>query len=174
VTSPAEEPASPHSRLRAFLFPRLTHAYLLRVAAVAVASYLLFGHLCIPLKIDGQSMEPAYRDGSWTFCWRPAYAFRDPEHHDVVAVRLSGRRIVLLKRVVATEGETVSFVDGILFVNGRPVEEPYVRTPCDWNLAPRIVQTGNVYVVGDNRGMAMEAHDFGQVTRERVVGAPLW
>ncbi len=162
------------SRLQEFLFPRVTPRFLLRAAAVALGTYLLFGHVLIPMIVRGHSMDPTYRDGGFTFCFTGAYLFGGPKRGDVVAVRLAGRKVMLLKRVVALEGEEVAFRAGVLQVDGRAVEEPYVKSPCDWELEPRRVEKGCVYLVGDNRGMAAEQHDFGQTPVARIVGRPLW
>ncbi len=77
---------------------------------------------------------------------------------------------MLLKRIIALPGETVAFRQGLLYVNGIQVEEPYVHYRSDWNLAPRKVAPGHVYVVGDNRGTSMTRHRFGQVVMDRIVG----
>lgn len=81
---------------------------------------------------------------------------------------------MLLKRVIALEGEEVEFRKGKLFVNGKVIEEPYVQYPCNWNLSPRLVEKGFIYVVGDNRSMPIQEHLFGQARIERVIGSPLW
>jgi signal peptidase I len=81
---------------------------------------------------------------------------------------------MLLKRIVALEGERIEFRDGKLLIDGKEMEEPYVRYPFQWNLPPRQVEKGNVYVVGDNRKMPMETHLFGQTSIERIMGVPLW
>lgn len=161
-------------RLRAFLFPRWTTGYVLRLLAVALFSTGVFTFVLRPFVVRGESMEPTFHDGSLHFLWRPRYLFSEPRRMDVVAVRLAGEKVVLLKRVVALPGEEVSFREGVLYVDGRPLEEPYVMGPCDWDLPPRRVEAGKVYVVGDNRSMPMEQHDFGQVLRRRILGAPLW
>ena len=160
--------------LRQFFWPSLTPQFLLRLALVAGVAYLFFGYLCIPLRIKGASMEPTYHDGSWNFCWRGAYLFSEPRRSDVVLVRFAGSKVMLLKRVVALAGEQVEFRNGKLFVNGKEIHEPYVRYPCDWNLPPRQVEGGCVYVVGDNRSLPMEGHQFGQASVKRIVGVPLW
>jgi signal peptidase I len=81
---------------------------------------------------------------------------------------------MLLKRVVAQENEEVEFRDGKLFINGKEIEEPYVRYPCHWNLSPRRVEKDCVYVIGDNRSMPIENHLFGQASKSRLLGVPLW
>ena len=146
----------------------------LRLLAVALSAYIFFGHLLIPLRIQGRSMEPTYMDGGFNFCWRLHYLFSQPQRGDVVAIRFAGRRIMLLKRVVALAGETVEIRNGVLFVNTIQVNEPYVRYPSDWNLQPRQVASGKVYVIGDNRSVPIDQHHFGQVTARRIVGGVVW
>ncbi len=163
-----------HPRLRAFLFPPINAAFLIRAAAVAFFSALFFGFVLRPFVVRGESMDPSYRDGTFHFLVKSSYLFSEPERGDVVAVRLAGERVLLLKRVVALGGQEVSFRGGTLIVDGIAQEEPYVKGPCDWELPPRRVEAGKVYVVGDNRSMPLEQHDFGQVSVHRVVGRPLW
>ena len=158
------------SPIRRFFFPSLNKRYFLRLLLVALTCYLIFGHLLIPLRIRGFSMDPAYRSNTFAFCWRLQYLFSSPERFDVVAVRFSGRQVMLLKRIVALPGETVEFRTGFLYVNGSPIEEPYVHHRSDWELPPRTVSPDHVYVVGDNRGTSMARHQFGEVNINRIVG----
>ncbi len=143
---------------------------LLRIFCISLCAYLFFSYVLLPLRIEGRSMEPTYADGGFSFCLRLSYLFSEPERGDVVAVRFAGRRVVLLKRVVALAGDTVEFQNGVLLVNNRRVNEPYVRYNSAWNLPPRQVAPGKVYVVGDNRGVPMEQHHFGQVSTRRILG----
>lgn len=160
--------------LRRFLFPRLDRRYLLRVVVIAGAATVVFGYLLIPFRVRGDSMWPTYRDGAVNFCFTPAYLFSTPERGDVVTIRLAGHRVMLLKRIVALENDTVAFQDGRLFVNQVAMEEPYTSGPCDWQLEPRQVKPGHVYVIGDNRSVPMDRHHFGQTPVGRVIGVPLW
>lgn len=89
-------------------------------------------------------------------------------------VRFSGNSIMLLKRIVALEGETLEFKDGVLHINGKVLDEPNVIYPCDWNLAPVQVKKGYVYVIGDNRNVPVANHQFGQTPVQRIAGTPLW
>ena len=160
--------------IRRFFFPELTAGFFIRMGLVVFSAYLFFGFVCLPFRIQGASMEPTYRDGDFHFCWRGRYLFSDPNRNDVVTIRFAGSRVMLLKRIVALEGEEVEFRDGKLYVNGEEIEEPYVRYRRDWNLPARRVEKGNVFVVGDNRGVAIENHELGQTSRGRIIGGPLW
>jgi len=119
-------------------------------------------------------MEPTYHHGGFNFCWRLRYLFSEPRRCDVVAVRFAGNKVMLLKRVVALEDEQVEFRDGKLLIDGKEMEEPYIQYPCDWNLSSRRVEKDCVYVIGDNRGMPIENHHFGQTSKGRIMGTPLW
>ncbi|MGB9630199.1 MAG: signal peptidase I [Thermodesulfobacteriota bacterium] len=161
-------------RIQQFFLPSLTPKFLIRVAVVSLLAYLFFGYLCIPIRIKGISMEPTYHNGDFNFCWRLRYLFSKPNRYDIVAIRLAGQKMMLLKRVVALEGEEIAFRQGKLLINGKELEEPYLRYPCNWDLPARKVEKDSVYVVGDNRNMPMESHHFGQTPIHRIVGVPVW
>ena len=162
------------SPVKNFFFPKITVRYLLRVAVIAITAFLIFKYAFIPFRVQGESMSPTYVTGSFNLCFALRYIFSSPVPPDVVMIRMTGRKIMLLKRVVATAGQRVEFRKGRLFIDGTKVDEPYVAGKYDWTLAPVIVKPGHVYVVGDNRGMPAEAHTFGQTPVTRIVGVPLW
>ncbi|WP_245695168.1 signal peptidase I [Desulforhopalus singaporensis] len=159
---------------RRFLLPKLDRWFALRVTAVALTSYLVFGYVLIPLHIRGRSMEPTYHDNSFNFSWRQRYLLVKPKRFAVVTVRFSGTRVMLLKRIIAFAGETVEYRKGQLFINGRKVDEPYVKYQSNWNLEPRTVSPDHVYVIGDNRSGPMDRHQFGEVHVQRIAGGVLW
>jgi signal peptidase I len=167
-------PAYVNRKIRLFFFPTLTRRFLIRLILIALFSYILFTHILIPIVIRGKSMEPAYADGSINFCWRLRYLLKRPERNDVVVIRLAGEHIMLMKRVVALEGDWVEFRNGNLFVNGQKEDEPFVFSREKWNLPPRQVKPGCLYVVGDNRRTVINQHNFGQVSLSRIIGGPLW
>lgn len=77
---------------------------------------------------------------------------------------------MLLKRVVGLPGETVAFADGRVLIDGQPLDEPYEKEKCDWNMPAEKLSANEYFVVGDNRTMPMNLHLFGRTTRERIVG----
>lgn len=157
-----------------FLFPKLNRKFAVRLIGVVLFCFLFFKFVCKPVWLNGGSMEPNYHTGTLNFCWTPTYWFRQPRQGDVVALRYEGDKVMLLKRIVAGEGDLVEFRSGTLHVNGEPVAEPYVKfNKGMWNLPPRKVSPGYVYVVGDNRGMPMEQHKFGQIRKSRIQGTLL-
>jgi signal peptidase I len=93
------------SRLQRFLFPDINLTLMVRAGLVAVVAIGCFAWILIPFRINGYSMAPTYQNGSFNFCNRLHYLFSSPSHSDVVAIRYAGTRVMLLKRVLAVEGE---------------------------------------------------------------------
>lgn len=156
-----------------FYIPRLDAAFLVRLVTLVIAGYGIFGFILIPEFIKGGSMEPTYSRLGFTFCWRGKYLFSEPARGDIVIIRFT-EDVYLLKRIVALPGDTLFIKNGVLYLDGKPQKEAYVKNPCDWNLPPRTVNPGQVYVIGDNRSMPMANHKFGEVSMKRISGAPLW
>lgn len=161
---------APSETLQKFFFPAFTKRFLLRIFLLVCITWFIFSFLLIPLRIEGHSMVPTYRDGSFALCWRLQYLFSPPKRGDVVTVRFAGKKVMLLKRIVGLAGDTVSFRNGQLYINNNLVSEPYVVNNSKWQLAERVVKPGYVYVVGDNRGTSMQRHKFGQVKSKRIIG----
>ena len=159
---------------REFLFPKLTRGFLMRLAGIATAAYVICKFLMLPVVIDGESMLPTYSSRGFNFCNRLAYRWTKPKRGDIVILRYGGTRYMLLKRVIAFSGETVAFEKGVCVVDGKPLDEPYVRLGCDWTLPPRKIAPGHIYVMGDNRSVPAEAHVGGETAAARIVGRPLW
>jgi signal peptidase I len=64
----------------------------------------------------------------------------------------------------------VAIRGGQLVVDDRAVDEPYVRSRAPWEYAQVRLGPREYFVVGDNRGMKQELHDFGRVSRDRIQG----
>jgi signal peptidase I len=166
------------SWLRTIIIGRNPRRTVLRLLLVIAAIFLLRAYVLLPIRVDGPSMLPNYREHSINVVNRLAYLHREPRRGDVVAIRysgvsrFSGKSVMLMKRVVGLPGETIEFTNGKLVVNGRPVDEPYVKNSCTWDFRPNHWQLGDdeYYVVGDNRSMPYEDHIQGSARREKIVG----
>ena len=92
---------------------------------------------------------------------------------------------MLIKRIIGMPGDEVSLKDGAVYVNGKKLDEPYVRkikgrpVPSDRSVrqraavvaaAPYKVPAGNYFVMGDNRIDSGDSREFGPVPRGQLVG----
>jgi signal peptidase I len=147
--------------------PRRT---VLRAAALIVAAYILFGHVLIPVRGEGPSMQPTVRNGQLVFVNRAAYWRSDPSRGDIVAISLAGRRVLYVKRIVGMPGDRVRIAAGTVYVNDAALDEPYVERRRRWNVPETRLADDEYLMIGDNRSMPMWQHDFGKARRERIVG----
>jgi signal peptidase I len=151
--------------------PRLT---LIRAALLIVSAVVVFGFILLPVRLHGISMLPTYNEGGLNFANRAVYWWRGPARGDVVAIRMAGPNVLYVKRVVGMPREQIEIVEGVVLVNKQPLVEPTVVFRAPWNMPAVTLSDGEYFVIGDNRGMAMENHDFGRASRDRIVGKMLF
>jgi len=161
--------------VRIVLFGRNWKFTLARLAVLVVACFVIFRFVVLPIRVEGISMLPTYQNGSVNFVNRLAYPWHSPQRGDVVGIRLSDPSIMwpsvmYLKRIIGLPGETVAFVDGAVLINGKVLDEPYEKYGCDWNIPQVKLDPDQYFVVGDNRSMPSQYHEFGRVPRDHIIG----
>jgi len=148
---------------------------LVRMGCTALICVVVFSVFVRPIRVKGISMEPTYRNGTILAVNRWSYRDSVPQRGDVVAIRFTGESVMLLKRIIALPGESVRITDGVVSINGSPLEEPYTSVNPSWNVKREITLEGHEFlVIGDNRTMDQDEHEFGIVTRSRIVGRLLF
>lgn len=158
---------------------------LLSVLGMAVVVIGLFFALrtwvFTPYQIPSGSMEQTVMTGDTLLSEKVSYYFRAPEAGDIITFEdplVPGR--TLLKRVIATEGQTVNLVDGRVVVDGVTLDEPYTAgkqsfpiTPTARDISvdfPYTVPEGYVWVMGDNRTSSQDSRYFGAVPVSSITG----
>jgi signal peptidase I len=77
----------------------------------------------------------------------------------------------LIKRVIATEGHTVSAQDGKLYVDGKKLDEPYLAPGTVTEMNGSVtVPKGDVWVMGDNRTQSRDSRFFGPIKKSSIIG----
>ena len=149
------------------------------VALILGFSWLLREFVVQPYEIPSASMEDTIMTGDKLFSEQVTYYFRDVEQGDIVTFYdpvIPGR--VLIKRVIATAGQTVDIVDGVVLVDGEVLDEPYIDgaiteafeetlVPISY---PYTVPEGEIWVMGDNRSNSQDSRYFGSVSVGSVTG----
>lgn len=148
---------------------------LLWMLAVIMVVFLVFFRIIV---VSGPSMKQTLLDGDYLLLVSNLF-YRNPQQGDIVVVSKQtyddGKPIV--KRVIATEGQIVDmdFANGIVYVDGLPLEEDYVNTPTNLDegaIFPQIVEDGCVFVMGDNRNNSKDSRsrEIGQVDTREILG----
>ena len=146
----------------------------IRVAVLVVAAYLTFSYVLLPVRGDSISMTPTIESGDLIFINRLTYRFREPRRGEVVAIRMAGRSVVYVKRLLGLPGDRVKIDNGNVSINDEWIKEPYAHRRDDWSLDEVTLNRDEYFVVGDNRTMAMALHDMGTVPRARLIGAQIF
>lgn len=166
--------AQPPSLLLRVLIGRRPKRTLVRIIVLVVVSFVVFKFVLVPIRVEGRSMLPTYRDHGVNFVNRLAYLFHEPRRGDVIAIRMqAGQHVMYMKRIIGLPGETVAFHHGYVFINGNLLNEPYLKLRGAWD--HESVQDGpdQYYFVGDNREMPWEDHYQGRSKRDQIVGKVL-
>jgi signal peptidase I len=160
---------------------------LLAVVAVAVA-LLIQAFLVKPYRIPSESMENTLLIGDRVLVDRISWRFSDPQRGEITVFHPPFSGPVLIKRIIGMPGDVVSLNDGFVYINGRRLDEPYVRRiggrqePTDpftnglaWSLQqPYKVPAGSYFMMGDNRTDSGDSREFGPVPRRQLVGHAFW
>lgn len=133
-----------------------------------------------PYAIPSGSMEETIMPGDMVFSEKVSYYFDDPEPGDIVTFADPGiPSRVLIKRVIATEGQTVDLVDGQVVVDGVALDEPYTNGLPSYPLTPAYgtaitypytVPEDELWVMGDNRTNSQDSRYFGSIDVSSVTG----
>jgi len=162
------------------------------VAAIVAIRLWIFEANVIP----SGSMKETLLVGDYILAEKLTFHFREPRPGDIVtfvypyramtpeeAVRFFLRFIIkenptgprlLIKRVVGAPGDVLDLKGNVLYRNGKPVREPYIKDGAgDWgpNLTgPYAVPKGHYFMMGDNRYDSADSRYIGPVPRRYITG----
>jgi signal peptidase I, bacterial type len=139
-------------------------AILRRLVVVLALVLIMRGWVWSPLLITGASMLPTLRGGQFAGVNKLIYRFREPRRGEIVAV-WTGKEL-WVKRIVGLPGETIAVRKGILFINGKPLQETYVAFNDCSDIEPGKIKANHFVVAGDNRRPMWVL----VVSRDRIVG----
>ena len=165
---------------------RETYEWVRSLVGAVLVITLLFTFVVRLMGVDGHSMVPTLQDGDYVALLSNLF-MGDLEQGDVIVARKesfeNGEPIV--KRVIATEGQTVDILYdgngyGTVYVDGEPLDEPYILEPMvlpyyDRTSFPLTVDEGCLVVMGDNRNRSADSRyaSIGQIEESQVIGKVL-
>ncbi len=127
--------------------------------------------------VDGHSMVPTLQDGDRLLVLN-SMLYHDYQYGDIVVLRKdSFLEEPIVKRVIATEGQTVDidFTTGSVYVDGKLLKEDYINELTfleEGTEFPLTVPKGSIFVMGDNRNHSSDSRDsrLGTVDARYVIG----
>lgn len=121
-------------------------------------------------EVRGYSMEPTLYDGQYLIVSKVIYRIYPPERGDIIVFRPpNGDDGEYIKRIVGLPGETIEIRDGIVWIDGVPLAEPYIVS-LGGSSAPRTLGEGEYFVLGDNRANSSDSRSWGALPEEEIIG----
>ncbi len=151
-------------------------AYLHDLSYLVAAMMILFLVFFRVVVVSGPSMNNTLINGDYLLLVSSTL-YSEPKQGDIIVASKDSFEdgIPIVKRVIATEGQTVDIVDGIVYVDGIAMDEPYAMGITRQNAGtvfPLTVKEGFVFVMGDNREVSMDSRNplVGQLDRREILG----
>ncbi len=148
--------------------------FLLDVLETLVLSLVLFlgiNAISARIRVESISMQPTLYAGDFIIVNKLAYKLGHPSRGNIIIFHYppDPNREPYIKRVIGLPGETVHISDGGVYVNGAPLEEPYINAPPSYDGEWKVPED-SLFVLGDNRNSSSDSHSWGMVPLENVIG----
>ena len=162
-------------KLRPFI--RETLEFLKELAVCMLIVFIVGKFIVQPIEVKGSSMYPTLQDGSYGITNVIGRRTGHIERFDIAIIYIKDRNEYLVKRVVGLPGETISYTDGVLYVDGAPVnetffDEAYVSTyGADFmrDIEPVTLKEDEYYCLGDNRPHSSDSRVYGPFKEDVIV-----
>jgi signal peptidase I len=140
--------------------------------ALAIAIFIVI-FVVQPVKVEGTSMQPHLSDQDRIFVNRFIYRFTGVHRGDVVVFGYpKDRNKSFIKRVLGIPGDEVEIREGVVYVNGARIQEPYLSPKYrDFRSFPKVaVPRGQYFVLGDHRNSSNDSRHWGFVAQDLIYG----
>ncbi len=136
-------------------------------------------------KIPSEAMTPTLLVGDYIIVDLNYYKRNQPKSGDIVVFKFpKDHSREYVKRIVAVGGDIIEAKDKVIFLNGEPLDEPYVQytdssiEPANYgprdNFGPVRVPDGRYFVMGDNRDRSEDSRYWGFVSEGEIRGKALY
>jgi signal peptidase I len=151
---------------------------LAEVVVLAVILYFGISFAVQAVHVEGLSMWATLDDNDYLIANKVDYRLHNPQRGDIIILRPpTDNSKDFIKRVIALPGERLLIRSGVVYINGRKLDEPYLPEAwiayTDWpsnNSNGQVMGANQYFVMGDNRNRSQDSRIFGPITRDRIDG----
>ena len=141
--------------------------------------FFLITFVAQAFRVQGTSMLPLLEDSERIIVNKFVYRFQPIEKGDVVVFWYpKDPSVSFIKRVVGLPGDVLELREGFLYVNGKPLDEPYLAGKESFrdlsSMPPTEVKPGFYFVLGDHRGSSNDSRNWGEVPEKYIYGKAIF
>lgn len=143
--------------------------------------FLVIHFLVRPVQVKGNSMYPTLKNGDFAFSNVLGMKTGKIRRFDIVIIHIPEKNEYIVKRVIGLPGETVEYSSGQLYINGEPVDEPFLDQ--DYvsqygntfmsDVSPVTLGEEEYYCLGDNRPNSSDSRVYGPFSKDRIASKGL-
>jgi signal peptidase I len=151
---------------------------LFEVVVLAVILYFGISFAVQTVHVEGLSMFATLEDQDYLIANKIDYRLHAPQRGDIIILRPPTLSTTdYIKRVIALPGERLLIRDGVVYINGHKLDEPYL--PEAWTVNANwdggqptgmVIPANQYFVMGDNRNRSSDSRVFGPIGRDRIDG----
>jgi signal peptidase I len=150
----------------------------IRDILIAVAVALLIMQFLKPTIVKEHSMEPTLYENNYLFLSKQQYRFSTLKQGHIVVFHSSieteaGDEKLLIKRVIAVPGDSISITGGAVYINGDQLQEAYIKEQYTMGYVNNmVIPEDKVFVMGDNRQNSLDSRDqrVGLIPKDMIIG----
>ena len=146
--------------------------FLLWLLTVICVALCIRGVIVEPVRVKGRSMETTLLEKDYMLVEKLSYTVSDMRRGDVIICYFpQNDEYSCVKRIIGLPGETVRIENGIVYINGTALSEPYLTNPVNsFHDGEWVVEEDTVFVLGDNRRVSRDSSSVGCIPMARVIG----
>ncbi|MEG2322474.1 MAG: signal peptidase I [Bacilli bacterium] len=142
---------------------------LIPYAVILLVVVLIRTFIVTPVIVDGSSMEKTLFDGNILLLKKYDKHY---DRFDVVVFDYNDTK--LIKRIIGLPGETVKYVDGLLYINDKVIDDKFSNITANFSLSKLgldVIPEGYYFVMGDNRNKSSDSRVIGLISKDVINGS---
>jgi signal peptidase I len=149
----------------------------LEIVFLALVLYVVIQYAVQTVHVLGSSMYSTLHDNDLLVASKISYKLHSPQRGDIIVFKPPDELSRdFIKRIIALPGERIHITNGVVYINGQVLHEPYLpeRWTYNNNWPPsgqdQLMPPDEYFVMGDNRNHSSDSRTFGPITLDSILG----
>lgn len=141
---------------------------LLPYIIIIIVVVLIRTYIATPIKVNGTSMNDTLNHKDTMILNKIGLKLNELKRFDIVVIETGDT--YLIKRIIGLPGEKIEYKEGILYINGKKVKDPYYKDNNTNDFDIVNIPKNNYFVMGDNRNNSIDSRIIGVINKKDIIG----